>query len=482
MPQPHISTPLPEGFIDMLRSLPNPVDAEALTEALDGESPVSIRLNNRKLHEPPYPEATKVEWCDDGYFLPQRPNFTLNPLLHAGAFYVQEAASMIYQSLVEYVTGASVVPLKVLDLCAAPGGKTTALINALPDGSVIIANEFSPQRANILKENVIKNGYPGVMVTCGDAARFGDMPGIFDLVVADVPCSGEGMMRKEPIARSQWNEGLIRSCAAMQRPILESAVKALRPGGTLIFSTCTFNTTENEMNLRWLIDEAGMQPVSVDISRWPGLCHGLPEIAREDGAPCSIRFFPDKVRSEGLFVAMLRKPSETDCESFTSPMRQSKEGRNKKKAGNKKEEEALLKQAAGWLHDASRFSLEIENDRIRAVPEPLTDLIKRLPRGIKILNAGVTLANIKGRDLVPAHQLAVSTALNTASFPIVNLSEEEALRYLRREAITLPGNTPKGFVIVAFSNHPLGFVKNIGNRANNLYPQEYRIRQELKTD
>lgn len=476
---PHFATdnpPMPERFLSMLHSLPAPADADALAAALDGVSPVAIRLNNRKCRDVPYNPATHVEWCDDGYYLPERPNFTLNPLLHAGAFYVQEAASMIYQTIAHTLAGDSRVPLKVLDLCAAPGGKTTALINALPDGSAVIANEFSPQRANILKENLIKNGFPGVAVTCGDAARFSEMEEVFDLVVADVPCSGEGMMRKEPAARTQWNEGLIRSCAEMQRPILESAVRALRPGGTLIFSTCTFNTTENEGNLRRLID-GGMEPVPVDISRWNGLCHGFAEIAGEEGAACSIRFFPDKVASEGLFVAVLRKPGQPEEENYPAPGRTQRGNRDRKDLRNKKDEAAILKQVAGWLGDTSGFDLEIQKDRVVATPVRLAALLRGIPQGIKILSAGITLGNIKGRDIIPSHQLALSTELNPASFPIVKLSEEEALRYLRRDAVTLPDATPKRFVIVAFAGFPLGFVKNIGNRANNLYPQEYRIRQ-----
>ncbi|MDE6511981.1 MAG: RsmB/NOP family class I SAM-dependent RNA methyltransferase, partial [Muribaculaceae bacterium] len=229
---------LPEGFKALLSSEIGPERAKILFSALSKEPETSVRINLRKFPEiPVYPGMTEVPWCDSGHYLPERPSFTSHPLLHAGAFYVQDASSMVYETIVKHLVGDRHV--FACDLCAAPGGKTTAILNAIPDGSVMLANEFSSSRANILKENLTKYGYPDLIVTNADTDRLAALKGRFDIVAVDAPCSGEGMMRKDKEARSQWSEGLIRQCASLQRGIIENAVEMLAPGGHLIYSTCT---------------------------------------------------------------------------------------------------------------------------------------------------------------------------------------------------------------------------------------------------
>ena len=246
-----METAIPEGFKEMVRGMQG-IDGEALLAALDTPSPVSIKINRRKLKDCStqavagtlgYGDLKPVPWCASGFYLPARPQFTLNPLLHAGVFYVQEAGSMFYESIVQELA-ADLPPGLVLDACAAPGGKSTSILNALPDGWTLVSNEFVPTRAAVLRENLLKWGYPDIVVTNSPVSALAKGAPLFSIVAVDAPCSGEGMMRKEPVARSQWSPGLVQQCAALQREILADAVGALLPGGILIYSTCTFNTAE----------------------------------------------------------------------------------------------------------------------------------------------------------------------------------------------------------------------------------------------
>ena len=387
---------IPQGFVEEMAGLPA-LDAVALCNALGGDSPVSIKLNRRKIAPEDvatlgYEGLKPVPWCGSGFYLPERPQFTLNPLLHAGAFYVQEAGSMAYESIVGAI--ADRIPEgPVLDLCAAPGGKTTSIINALPDGKWVVANEFMPKRAQILVENLSKWGYPDLTVTNSPTSSFGKIRGSFALVAVDAPCSGEGMMRKEPVARSQWSPGLVRQCAALQREILEDAAEALMPGGYLIYSTCTFNLEEDEEQLRWLVEEMGLEPIE---PYFPGM-EGIPR--QLTGNYPALRFFPHLTESEGLFCAILRKPGE---------------------------------------------GASVKEERIaRLIDKNCKVLLNRLP----------------GKD-----------------YPRYEVDEATALSYLRHNSLTLPAEAPRGIITLTYKGLPLGEVKNLGNRANNLYPKEWRIR------
>lgn len=441
--------------------------AERLLSSLSESEPdTSIRLNLRKSAGcgVPYADMTPVEWCGSGHYLSERPLFTLDPLLHAGVYYVQDASSMVYETIVRALAGN--VAVKVADLCAAPGGKSTAILNALPDGSVMLANEFIPARANILKENLIKYGYPDIVVTNTSTDKLSGLRGCFDIVAVDAPCSGEGMMRKEEAARTQWSEGLVKQCAALQREILESAAEIIAPGGYLIYSTCTFNPTEDEENAAWIADTLGMEAVDTGLAGKYGI---RGETA--GSVPC-LRFMPGFTKGEGLFIAVFRKP----C-AGTQPEASSKNRKIRKnsKSDNKiKIDKRIANEAEKWIDGAS--TLRLHDNRILALSDATAALLDSLPSGVRIMTAGVEIGEIKGKDLVPAHRLAMSTLLKEGAFPDVALDREEALRYLAREATTLPEDTPRGFVTVSYGGHILGLMKHLGNRSNNLYPQEYRIR------
>lgn len=417
-----LSTPLPKGFIDEMEAL-LPEESDLLIEALQKEPEISIKINRRKVTDPSvigYADMQPVAWCESGYYLPERPRFTLNPLLHAGAFYVQEASSMIYETIVKNILpmafDTSRTPA-IIDLCSAPGGKATSIINAVPDGIFVVANEFNSQRAGALKENLLKWGYPDIMITNSPVSKIAKAGYAFDIVAVDAPCSGEGMMRKEAVAREQWGPGLVAQCAALQREILEDACRLLKPGGFLIYSTCTFNADEDERQVEWLVEEKGMVPFDPGFPEEWGIKGGI-----DTPYPC-FRFMPHATRGEGLFVAVMRKEIDEDERTVALPR---------------------LKE---WLR-----------------------------KNIKVISDGIPEKEPKGRDMVPCSQWALSTSFPQGEFEEVEVDEATALSYLRHEALRLPQKIGKGFVVIKYKGFPLGFVKNIGSRANNLYPSEWRIR------
>ncbi|MDE5997250.1 MAG: RsmB/NOP family class I SAM-dependent RNA methyltransferase [Muribaculaceae bacterium] len=465
---------LPDGFRAKISSEIGEKYAEILLSALCGEPETSVRTNRYKpTYKPFYPDMTPIEWCKSGSYLEKRPSFTSNPLLHAGAFYVQDASSMVYETIVEKIAEWRAENgeqrkerLRVCDLCAAPGGKTTAILNALPEGSVMLANEFNPTRANILKENLCKYGYPHIITTNADTDRLSDMKGGFDLIAIDAPCSGEGMMRKDEMARAQWSEGLIRQCSTLQREILSNGIEMLAPGGYLIYSTCTFNTMEDEDNAAWIAETFGLEPVDTHLSGNFGIQSQV-----KGEIPC-LRFMPGFTRGEGLFVTVFRRPI-SDI-GISSCLKLRKKGKKEIK-GKERIDRQITETAKSWIE--GDFEIINHDGHLLALSAATVELLDSIPKGVRVISAGVEIGEIKGNDLIPSHKLAMSTAFGH-TFPEVELSRENALLYLSKEAILLPEGTPKGYVTVTFEGIPLGFLKNLGNRSNNLYPSEYRIRHK----
>lgn len=455
---------LPKGFKTLMKQEIGENRAEILFSALCGEPETSLRINTRKTPSSlPYPNMSKVEWCESGLRLPERPSFTYNPLLHAGVFYVQDASSMVYETIVKSLSAGT--PMAVCDLCAAPGGKTTAILNALPDGSVMLANEFSPSRAGILKENLCKYGYPDVIVTNTDTSRLASLRDRFNLVAVDAPCSGEGMMRKDETARNQWSEGLIKQCSSLQREILENAIEMIAPGGFLIYSTCTFNTAEDEDNAAWISKTFNLLPIDTGLAGKYGI---QPQINGD--IPC-LRFMPGFTQGEGLFITVFKKIGEN-----SSGMHHSKSRKKGKKESKDKIDPRLLSTAKSWV--TGEYEIISHDGHLLALSPATAALLDSIPKGVRIMTAGIEVGEIKGKDLIPAHSLAMSIAL-AHPFPEIELTLEDALRFLSREAIILPSDAPKGYLTVMYQGYPLGFIKNLGNRSNNLYPSEYRIRTKI---
>ena len=432
-----------------------------LEQGLQEEAPVSVRLNPFKTQGGLEGEE-QAPWCPWGYWLTDRPAFTFDPLLHAGLYYVQEASSMFVCEAVRQCLKKDLVPngpLLAADLCAAPGGKTTALRSVLPEGSLLFSNEPMKQRASILKENIIKFGHPDIIVTNNYPRDYRKTGLAFDLILTDVPCSGEGMFRKDPGAVDEWSPQNVEKCWQLQRSIVEDIWPNLKPGGILIYSTCTFNAHEDEENVQWIADTLGADFISLETqSEWniTGALVG--------NQPC-YRFIPGRTRGEGLFMAVLRKHGEAKSDktwnSSATPNKTKKNGSYHQK----------------WFNPGYGQFTEIEEKGIiRAIPARWAAIYNNVKKSLHVIHAGIELGTVKGKDLVPDASLALSTALNRSAFPQAELSYDDAIRYLRKEAVTLPSDSPRGFTLVTYRHQPLGFVKNIGNRANNLYPQEWKIK------
>lgn len=425
-------------------------------EALGCEPPASIRLNKAKCCGL-QAVGEQVPWCAEGVYLDKRPEFTFDPLLHAGCYYVQEAASMFVGHVVRQHIHT---PAQVLDLCAAPGGKSTAIMAALPEGSMLVSNEPVRARANILAENICKWGCPGVIVTNNypkDYARSGLM---FDAILCDVPCSGEGMFRKDADAIGQWSIRNVENCQTLQREIVEQAWQCLKPGGLLVYSTCTFNAKENEDNVAWIVETLEAEPLSADIEDCWNIS-GSPV----NGFPWPVyRFMPGTTRSEGLFMAVMRKPADA------TP------GRPPKKVKPGKAEQLPAGLCRGWIANHNEFDFTARSGYILAIPRSMAKLYSAAAATLKVVHAGVCVGQIKGKDIVPEQSLALSAALNRKAFANIELPYPDAIAYLRKDSVTLPAGAPHGFVLATFRGMPIGFLKNIGNRANNLYPAEWKIK------
>ena len=369
-------------------------------EAFNEDAPVSIRLNPRKVegdnHNSQFSSLNsqfdKVPWSPEGYYLSGRPQFTFDPLFHAGCYYVQEASSMFITHVIKSWSeecGA------VLDLCAAPGGKSTAMRTVLPEGSILVSNEPIANRAQILLENVTKWGWPNCIVTNNYPRDFRKAKTKFDIILCDVPCSGEGMFRKDPATIGEWSLQNVEKCWRLQREIVADAWECLNPGGLLIYSTCTFNIKENEENIRWILENYDAEPIAIPTEPEWNITGSLLE-----GFDIPVyRFIPGITRGEGLFMCVLKK------------------------------------------------------------------------RGVRNDMPQKTLQKIQGLK-----QISLPTPHSSLLEDAVDLTYQEALRYLRGEALVLPADTHRGIVTVTYRGVPLGPVKNIGSRANNLYPKPWRIK------
>lgn len=468
--------------------------ADGLVDCLEQTAPeVAVRINRRKLRAAGVPDdwlpkvcraGEKVAWWPEGHLLPERPDFTHDPAMHQGLYYVQDASSMITAHVVGALAGRlGGAPLLMLDACAAPGGKSTAALDALPVGSMLVANEFDFRRASILAENIQKWGCPAVAVSRGDTARFRRLPELFDIVAADVPCSGEGMMRKDAQACAQWSERLVDECAARQWEIVENLWETLVPGGFFIYSTCTFNTRENERIADRMLADLGAEPVAVPLPEDSGI------VVDDKGR---MRFLPTRLRGEGLFMAILRKPGGWTPaligHAASSPRREKKKSRNRSSAaglrpGVKASDKApdLSSVCNSWLK--VDFDFLLRGEAIYARPADFSHIYDLLDSRLDLLLPGLEVAALKGRTAVPAQPLALTTALcaTESPFPTAGVDLDLALSYLRRES--LPGfpESPRGPLLLTFRPQglpaplPLGFVNNLGSRANNLYPTPWRI-------
>ena len=421
---------LPLAFTAYTRDLFGDELYQIFLKGLQAIPPVSIRLNPFKLSEGtnkinPGLSPQPIPWCKEGFWLETRPNFTFDPLLHAGVYYVQEASSMFLSHVLQHWVKQ---PAMVLDLCAAPGGKTTCARTSLPAGSFLFSNEPIGKRAQILAENVQKFGHEDVVVTNNYPRDYKKSKLIFDVIIADVPCSGEGMFRKDPQSIEEWSPQNVENCWQLQRSIIADIWDNLKPGGILIYSTCTFNAHEDEENIAWILNEYDAELLSVPTEEAWNITGSLISNPLKDGQEFPVyRFIPGKTRGEGIFMAIIRKRGE---------------------------------------NQALKYKTTVNSDKA------VTEAHKRL----RILSHGVKEGIQKGKIIIPDHTLALSLSTDNTTYPNVEVDYQTAIAYLRHEAIVLSSEAPRGIVLLTYKEHPIGFAKNLGNRANNLYPQEWRIK------
>lgn len=420
---------LPKEFETYTRKLFGEERYVLFLKGLDQDSPTSIRLNTFKLKENESISETlipqQIPWCKEGYYLNERPNFTFDPLLHAGIYYVQEASSMFLSHVLRQLIKH---PVMMLDLCAAPGGKTTCARTAIPGGSLLFSNEPIGKRAQILAENIQKFGHPDIVVTNNYPRDYKKTKLVFDVIIADVPCSGEGMFRKDAQAIEEWSLQNVEKCCQLQRSIITDIWDNLRPGGILVYSTCTFNAHENEENVAWILNHYDAKLIEIPVEKEWNITSSLIGNPLNDGRKFPVyRFIPGLTKGEGLFMAVLRKTG--DNENLNNPN-------------------------------------DIRSDKI----------VAEANKKLKVLVHGVKKNIEKGKNIIPDHSLALSIVGNKGKFPAIEIDYSTSISYLRHEAIVLPPDSPKGIVTLQYRGVPIGFAKNLGSRANNLYPQEWRIK------
>jgi 16S rRNA C967 or C1407 C5-methylase (RsmB/RsmF family)/NOL1/NOP2/fmu family ribosome biogenesis protein len=422
-----------------------------LKKALEEIAPTSIRVNTKMDYKP---SDEKVAWCDSGYYLKERPLFTADPFFHAGVYYVQEASSMfLYQAVKQHFSDARTV----LDLCAAPGGKSTLLTQALPETCILVSNEIVRSRAYILAENLIKWGNPNIIVTNNEPKDFAALTGFFDALVIDAPCSGEGMFRKDEGAILEWSEHNVTICAARQREIISSSWDSLKTDGILVYSTCTFNREENEENVKWICDELGADLLKIDLN-------DNHDITVTD---FGYRFYPHKTRGEGLFLTVLRKNSMIHS--------------NKKKDREEKKNMKFVTKSnvsTFSLLDSARWIILPEENLIKGYDKNRLNDFMFIKKHLKCMHSGLLLGEMKGIDFIPSASIALSKILDKETIEKYEVDYKTAINFLKKEAIFLPEST-KGYILICYKKQALGWVKNLGNRTNNLYQNEWRIRMKI---
>ncbi len=447
---------LSEEFVRRIRA--THADAEDFLRAIDTPPALSVRYNALKIGDMPE-HAGRVAWCREGRYLSERPSFTCDPLLHAGAYYVQEASSMSIAAVIESVR--SLLPERplCLDLCAAPGGKSTLLMSHI-DG-LVWANEYVRSRAWILCENVAKWGTGNAIVSNMSPEQIGRAGVQCDLMLIDAPCSGEGMFRKDDVAVSEWSAENAQMCAERQRQILTDVWPALADGGILIYSTCTYNPEENERNAEWIVETLGATAIDTNLTRFEGIT------AVDFAGGKGFAFYPHKVRGEGFFVCALQKNGsrETTIKSKVS----------KAKIVTTKECNDMLRRG---------YQAMAYEDRIFALQSGYEDCVNDISSRLDLMQIGTPIAQKmvkRGQtEYIPSAESAMSLCIDKGAYRAVGLTKDDALKFLHGDTnISLPTDVPTGWIMVCYDGLGLGYVKNVGRRVNNYYPREWRIKMSV---
>lgn len=439
----------PQPFIESIQTQFDEDEAYRFFQSLESPSPVSFRVNHEK-HKA-LPNLERVKWNEQGYYLEKRPAFFTDPLWHAGGYYVQESSSMIIGTIIgqlkqDYFKSESI---HVLDLCAAPGGKSTDIVSQLSEEDLLISNEVIQSRVGVLRENVVKWGYPNHLVSSNDPTDFKRLPAFFDMVVVDAPCSGEGLFRKEPESINHWSMENVNLCHQRQQRIVQDAWDTLATNGFLIYSTCTYNTIENESILKWLTKDKKCESVEIQMElSWGFSRHTIDNHT-------IFKAFPHLLKGEGFSFFVVRKTELV--QSIQTP---------------KKLDQKILDRTNFPLVFGCDGAFIQEQDQLMFRTHPKEVML--LQSKIRLIRSGVEVGNFKREKLIPSHEIAMQIDVNL-DYETKEVDWDQAIKYLRCEAFELNAHR-KGFTLLRFREVNLGFINHLGNRFNNLYPTHWRLR------
>jgi 16S rRNA C967 or C1407 C5-methylase (RsmB/RsmF family)/NOL1/NOP2/fmu family ribosome biogenesis protein len=440
----------PEDFIQALKKH-HPDEYEAFLDGLQNESPTSLRLHPTK-GQGLFNDQEKILWEENGRYLENRPVFTLDPLFQCGSYYVQEASSMFVGHALKQVLDLS-QNLKILDLCAAPGGKSTQLLSLINQVSLVVSNEIIPSRNKILQHNIIKWGNPNSIITQNNATDFKKSKMLFDVIVVDAPCSGEGLFRKDEAAKAEWSLENVEKCAIRQTEILDDIIHCLKPNGILIYSTCTFEPAENDDQIERLIRDYNLEKVELE-----NVPNGISK------TKIGYQFYPHKIKGEGFYLSIVRNKNSSDS--------------SKK---NKSKQLPTAKNVDGFLEefilDAKSFKPLLIEDQLYAIPNHIISEFLAIKESMYVRHAGILMGTIKGKDLIPSLNLALSISINP-NIPSVEVDLQTALTYLKCETINVVCDF-KGWGTINYKGKRLGWIKVIPGRINNYFPKEYRILMDI---
>lgn len=449
---------LPSSLITCLADAPG-FNAETFEQVhASGGQVTSIRINPLKCSAEEIKfNRQPIPWSSNGFYLDERPSFTLDPFLHAGCYYVQEASSMFLEHALKQTVDLTKT-IKVLDLCAAPGGKSTLIQSMITADSLLVSNDVIKSRSAILQENITKWGGVNVVVTSNDPKDFARLENFFDVMVIDAPCSGSGLFRRDPSAIQEWSEANVELCSQRQQRIVADALPALKKDGILIYCTCSYSVEEDEEVIDWLCENFA-------VSRCPELnidehWNIVQSFTKKHNVPC-YRFYPDKLKGEGFFLSCLRKSHGEEEVSYRT--------KQKTEKLSKTDQQAVVE----WIEPNIPLHLFRHKDDVIAVPQGFELLIPLLQERLYLRQAGITIGKMARNELIPDHALAMSTFVNKA-ITRITLNVSEALQYLRKAEV-IPGTTHRGWALVEYEGHSLGWVKLLANRLNNYYPKEWRI-------
>lgn len=447
---------LPSSFLSSISNCCG-FDKEAFIDAHQIDSPTSFRINPFKPTVLNFNLDAKVPWNDNGFYLTERPNFTHDVLFQAGCYYVQEAGSMFIQhALLSFVDFNK--QLMALDICAAPGGKSTLLNSLLNSESVLVSNEVSKPRADVLSQNLTKWGTSNVIVTNNDPTAFSTIESVFDVIVVDAPCSGSGLFRKQHDAVDEWSEDNVNLCAQRQKRILADIVGSLANNGVLLYSTCSYSEKENEEIMDWLVEEFNLENRRVPFQKeW-----GIVETRGIKTDSFGYRFYPDKTKSEGFFCAVFTKKNSD--ESF----RTSKKNKHETFTDIKSKEKELF---VNWINSINEHVIIKFKDDYLFTNALAVDFINKYTH-LYLKKVGTTIGSLIKNEVIPHHDLALSIYKNE-QIKIYDCENDEAIRFMKKENFKI--DCDNGWVLISHKQFGLGWIKQLGNRFNNYLPNDFRI-------